>query len=229
MSTITSTISPSSQYMDLLKAQKALRDKYGYDAPSYATLRRWVAEGKLISALRASENGKGRALYSVLEIERICLGTGRAKKFKLSQQDQLALNAGQNGGGEDASAQHSSIALDAPSMLGEINSRLELLFDSVAALLARSSEQDALIRICINGITRLDAVRTNLMLKYDATATAQHEVIEQLRARVKEQEKISDFERITLKIGAQLSHLSEKVSSLQSAVATPPVVGSRNM
>lgn len=208
-----SDISGYKQPLDLLKAQKLLREKYGYDAPSYPTLRRWSADGKLVLAERPSGQGQRRTLYSLAALERICLASGRARKLALDSPDQpvvVGSHVGEGGAPSHAKTQSAS----SPQMLGDIHSQLELLFDSVTALLSKVGEQDTVLKNCVNTMTRLDSIRTMLMVKYDATAETQRELIEQLRANTKLRDQNSEFERVALRIGVQLGQLSEKISGL---------------
>lgn len=208
-----SDISGYKQPLDLLKAQKLLREKYGYDAPSYPTLRRWSADGKLVLAERASGQGQRRTLYSLAALERICLVIGRAKKLTLDPSDQ-PVAAGRNVGEGGAPMHITAQSTSSPQVLGDIHSQLELLFDSVTALLSKVGEQDLVLKNCVNTMTRLDSIRTMLMVKYDATAETQRELIEQLRVNTKLRDQSSEFERVALKIGVQLGQLSEKISGL---------------
>lgn len=200
-----------SETADLLKAQKLLREKYGYDAPSYPTLRRWAAAGKLIPAVRVNEEKGPRVLYSLAALERVCLVHGRAKKLDLDSSRPAGSNPPQSSSDVPG-------PLLEPQTLAEINSRLELLFDSVATLLARASEQDALLKSCLTAVNGLASIRNTLMLKYDSNASLQRDLIDQLRERIKAGDRTAAFENIALKLGIQISHLSDKVSQVQSAI-----------
>ncbi|ABD71975.1 hypothetical protein Rfer_4288 (plasmid) [Rhodoferax ferrireducens T118] len=211
-----SDISGYKQPIDLLKAQRLLRAKYGYDAPSYPTLRRWSDDGKLVLAERSIGQGQRRTMYSLAALERICLVIGRAKKLVLDSPDQ-PLAAGRNVGEGGAPAHAKAQSSSSPQVPGDIQSQLELLFDSVTALLSKVGEQDTVLKNCVNTMTRLDSIRTMLMVKYDATAETQRELIEQLRANSKLRDQNSEFERVALRIGVQLGQLSEKISGLSSS------------
>lgn len=203
------------QYQDLQKTQKVLRDKYGFDAPSYVTLRRWASDRKLVSAERQNGDPKRRALYSVPEVERIWLSSGRAKKLNIDKIEKLEKRAGQNETESSDQAQPGAPSSVDANML-EINTKMELLFDSVATLLARVGDQDAMLKTCVSATTGLAAVRATLMTKYDAADALKSQLVDQLRARLNDAEKNSDFDKIGMKIGVQLSHLFDRVSELKA-------------
>ena len=203
------------QYQDLQKTQQVLRAKYGFDAPSYVTLRRWASDRKLVSAERQTGNPKRRALYSVPEVERIWLSSGRVKKLNIDKIEKLEKRAGQFKIESSDQAQPGAPA-SVDAHLQEINDRMELLFDSVATLLARVGEQGEMLKTCVSATTGLAAVRATLMTKYDAADALRSQLVDQLRARLKDAEKTSDFDRISLKIGIQLANLFDKVSELQT-------------
>lgn len=202
------------EFLDLQKIQQVLRDKHGSDSPSYATLRRWASDGKLISAEKQHGDPKRRALYAVPEVERIWLSSGRAKKSiavkkRAAMSEVVSFNQALKEAPSGAEAQ-----------LLAINSKMDTLFDSVASLLTKVREQDEILRTCVSSTASLAAVRAMLMNKYDAADALKNQVIDQLRARLKDAEKISDIDRISMKLGIQLGTLSAKVSELHSLACT---------
>lgn len=211
-----SDIGDANNYVDLLTAQKELRTRFGYDAPSYATLRRWADSKKLISAERKAEEGGRRVLYSVGELERIFLNSKRAKRLALDDQQQSPSNGA--GVGELEHAPRLQQNSD-PQSFAEINSRMELILDAVATLLARVSDLDLTTKACLVSTNRLDSVRTALMNKYDAAATTQAGLIETLKGQIKQQSGTGDFHQVAHKLGIQLSRLNDKVALLQDDVA----------
>jgi hypothetical protein len=211
-----SDIGNMNNYVDLLTAQKQLRVSYGYDAPSYATLRRWADSKKLISAERKAEEGGRRVLYSASELERIFLNSKRAKRLALDDQRQSP-ETGASAGEHTEPPRSQNNCETIPFF--EVNSRMDLILDSVAALLARVDELDLTTKACLVSTNRLDSVRTLLMNKYDAAATAQAGLIETLRGQVKQQNGAGDFQQIAHKLGIQLSHLNDKIAALQDDVA----------
>jgi hypothetical protein len=203
------------QHQDLQKTQKILREKYGFDAPSYVTLRRWASDRKLVSAERQTENPKRRALYSVPEVERIWLSSGRVKKLNIDKIEKLEKRAGQNETESSDQAQPGAAA-SVDAHLLEISNKMELLFDSVATLLSRVGEQEEMLKTCVSATVGLAAARATLMTKYDAADALKGQLVDQLRARIKDAEKTSEFDRLNLKISIQLSNLFDKVSDLQT-------------
>lgn len=203
---------------DLITCQKGLRQKYGQDAPSYATLRRWADQGRLISAVRRDpSNSKAkRDIYALAELDRLFLATKQAKKLTQEKYTEIASI-------REPKQLIEALKATAPTpidsaALDHINSRLELLFDSFATLLARSDEVSSALAGIQRGQDNLESTRRLLMTKYDAVTSNQSATIEQLRERHKDQSNTIDLERKITILAGKVSQLTDSISLLSDKI-----------
>ena len=195
-------MSPSKpKALNLAKLHAALRAKHA-DAPSYITLRRWASDGRLVKAQIPGDGKKARAQYGLREVERI---------FHLRSKGRSP---------PPGIAQISEDATDEVNTLGAGNAMSEQLTDAVRVLTVQLADQDLKLSKLLDGIRALDFVRVAMMAKYDAVTANQAEVIDALRARLKAAETTADFHRMSLRIGAQLGTLADRVDLVQATLQT---------
>lgn len=206
------TISPKHLHVDLLKCQKWLREKYGADAPSYMTLRRWAEADKLTSAERVSTDagegaasGQKRKMYSTAAVERYFLQTPQGQKLT----DSLIK--------ERTTPSKSTTADNRPDEKHVDGAALELVMDTLTHIVRVQTEQSKTLQDCMTGLSRLESLKTNLMLKYDAQVANQADIIEGLRTKLASVGKSVDLEQSILRLGILVSRVKDSVDRM----ATP--------
>ncbi len=202
-------ISKKHSHLDLLNCQKWLQEKYGRDAPSYMTLRRWAEAEKLAVAERTSTDQEGegdteqrRKIYSTAAVERFFLQTSLGKKLT----DSMARERSSQNTKADDQIRQGDESIGGAAM--------GLLMDTLAQILKVQAEQSVVLQECKTGLNRLESLRTNLMLKYDAQTTNQAEIIEGLRAQVKSTSKSVDLEQSILRLGILVGRVKDSIDDL---------------
>lgn len=203
----------SEEVLDLSGIHLKLKSVYGYDAPSYMTLRRWINQGELTDSERIldADNPLKRKFYSVSSVERVFLqkpmGKRTAVAISKERKNQVSRTEDTSPDGQLTGAAFSS----SPTSMSEVNSRMEMILDSVAILSTLVTEQGRVLTQCVESIARIDAVRKTLMNKYDSSSSAQSELNEMLRNKVKSLEKGVDVERAIMQLTAKVGQLSDVV------------------
>lgn len=206
MSDLTST--------DLLGVQKALRDKHGVDGPSYVTLRRLASAGKLKIAERQTSAGSRRVLYSVDAVEMVVLtSTPLGKRLRerlVREQMEVHESSVKSPMNIETGERFSEI----PEDIAQLNSRMEILLDSVAALMGMVEEQGKQIAALHTSVDRLEAVKRVLMSKYDNDLAQKGELISNLRGQLQQQKIDSELAGSLTKLVVGVGHLKESVNKL---------------
>jgi hypothetical protein len=206
-------LSTSKKVLDLSGIYAEMKTAYGYDAPSYMTLRRWAAKGLLTSSERLlnEDNPQKRKFYSLSAVVKIFLARPLVKKNSTSLRgSSKSILVETEPSKIDGESQLTGEAFSAsPKSMSELNSRMELILDSVAVLSNLVSEQGKVLTQLVDGVARIDAVRKMLMNKYDASSASQSEINEMLRNKAKTLEKGVDVERAILQLSGRIGQLTD--------------------
>ena len=195
--------------LDLKSCVTQLQYSIGAAAPAYVTLRRWADQGKLRSAERPGQGSSKRMLYSVRAIEKIVLSKTLPRNPKPSS-DRL-----------DAETNSGNLVVNASS--SEINSRLDLIEDGMAIvvaklehMIAKLEQLEKPVKECGTGVQNLEAVRRTMMLKYEAQNSSYVETIADLKSRLKTTTRGDDGSHELALMRAQLSRLTDSVNQFLS-------------
>lgn len=208
---------PTKRALSLRACQSALSGRLGPLAPSYPTLKRWAAAGRLVRALAPKGEGAGR--YHLDRLIKILLDidpqryAGLAPRADASTEDQAV-------GAPPATATHrpamarpgEPIRHPAASDASEHLPALRRAVEQVASDLARLAEGlEARLERLEAGVANLEATRRMLMNKTDAELTAwrrRAESAEAQLAEVKRQAGQVDVLRISRLLAQVEEHLA---------------------
>lgn len=186
----------STTFLDLKGCHSMLEQRLGASAPSYVTMRRWADAGVFMPIQDAATGRRVRyEKAAMLKLVRDRLTAKNARKSKPPRPAKVVASH---------APQEATLVPAAPLEIGHLEDLLKDIAD-------RQVRLESMLEETLSVSKNLDAIRKMLMVKYEGAHTANVELIQQLKARLRSAEDVQSDMKITI----TLNRIADRISDLE--------------